>query len=158
IPNVALLIADKSLRPCPLGVPGELWIGGVGVGAGYVGDPELTAEKFIPDPFSSEPGARLYRTGDLMRCRTDGNLEFLGRLDYQVKIRGFRIELGEIEAAIDAHPAVRNSVVLCREDESGAGEQLVAYLESDPASGRAAEKHNALVEYQVDSWRNVFNH
>src|SRR5262249_9899615 len=89
--------------------------------------------------------------------RADGTLEFLGRLDHQVKIRGFRIELGEIETVIAAHPAVRNSVVLCREDESG-GQQLVAYLESDAAIGRAAEKQKALAEHQVDSWRNVFNH
>src|SRR6185503_15462650 len=119
--------------------------------------PDLTAEKFIPDPFGGEPGARLYKTGDLARYRADGNLEFLGRLDHQVKVRGFRIEPGEIEALIDSQPGVRNSVVLCREAEPG-GQQLVAYLECDRTVDHAGEKHNELAQAQVGSWRRVFNH
>src|SRR6185437_5623850 len=103
----------------PIGVPGELHIGGVGLARGYLNRPQLTAEKCIPDPFSREPGARLYKTGDLARTRGDGTIEYLGRLDHQVKIRGFRIELGEIEAALNAHGAVQQSIVIAREDEPG---------------------------------------
>ena len=102
--NRAIYILDKHDNPVPIGVPGELHIGGVGVARGYLNRPELTAEKFIPDPFSAEPGARLYKTGDLARYLPDGNIEFLGRADHQVKIRGFRIELGEIEAVLRPTP------------------------------------------------------
>src|SRR5205823_13178201 len=102
-------------------------IGGVQVGQGYLNRPELTAEKFIKDPFSDEPNARLYKTGDLARYRPDGTLEFLGRLDHQVKVRGFRIELGEIEAVLGGHPGVREVVVLAREDSPGE-KRLVAYV------------------------------
>ncbi len=104
IPNARIYILDSALRPVPIGVAGQLHIGGVGLARGYLNRPELTAEKFIPDPFSAEPGARLYKTGDLARYLPDGNIEFLGRGDHQVKIRGFRIELGEIEAALCQHP------------------------------------------------------
>jgi amino acid adenylation domain-containing protein len=135
IANVQIHILNSCLHPVPIGVQGELYIGGAGVARGYLNRPELTAEKFIPNPFSGAPGARLYKTGDLARYRPDGTIEFLGRADQQVKIRGFRIELGEIEAALGQHPAVREAVVLAREDEVedppsslGAEKRLVAYV------------------------------
>ena len=116
IPNVQTYILDNQLNPVPIGVPGELHIGGVGLGRGYLNRPELTAEKFIANPFSNEPGARLYKTGDLGRYLADGNIEFIARIDHQVKIRGFRIELGEIESALLQHSGVKEAVVLARED------------------------------------------
>ena len=125
--NTQLYILDERLRPVPIGVTGELYVGGAGVARGYLNRPELTAEKFIPDPFQCELGARLYKTGDLARYLPDGNIEFLGRLDYQVKIRGFRVELGEIEAILGQHPAVKETVVIVREDMPGVN-GLVAYL------------------------------
>ena len=126
INNVRLYILDGSGNPVPLGVPGELHIGGEGVVRGYWQRPELTAEKFIPDPFRND-GGRLYKTGDLARYRPDGNIEFLGRIDNQVKIRGFRIELGEIEAKLIEQPGVDEAVVLVREDQPG-NKRLVAYV------------------------------
>src|SRR5262249_49740087 len=114
--NTQTYLLDRNQQPAPAGISGELYIGGDGLARGYFNRPELTAEKFIPNPFSAQPGARLYRTGDLGRYLPDGAIEFLGRLDHQVKIRGFRIELGEIEAALNRHPSVRESVVLLRED------------------------------------------
>src|ERR1019366_4568916 len=114
--NTQIYILSSFLHPVPIGVQGELYIGGAGVARGYLNRPELTAEKFIPDPFSAVSGARMYKTGDLARYRPDGNIEFLGRADHQVKIRGFRIELGEIEAVLGQHPAVRAAVVLAREE------------------------------------------
>ncbi|HTQ80303.1 MAG TPA: amino acid adenylation domain-containing protein, partial [Thermoanaerobaculia bacterium] len=119
IGNLRIRLLDAAFSPAPIGAPGELYIGGSGLARGYVGRPDLTAERFLPEPGALEPGARLYRTGDLARYRADGAIEYLGRVDHQVKIRGFRIELGEIEAALDAHPGVRESVVLARLDTPG---------------------------------------
>jgi amino acid adenylation domain-containing protein len=127
IANVQAYVLDRRLRPVAIGVAGELHIGGAGVARGYLNSPELTAERFIPDPFGSEPGARLYKTGDLVRYRPDGNLLFLGRLDDQTKVRGFRVEPGEIEAAINQHAAVRENVVVARENGQGS-HHLVAYV------------------------------
>jgi len=126
IDNVRIHVLDRHLRPVPMGGAGELHIGGVQVARGYLGRPELTAERFIPDPFAAEPGSRLYRTDDLVRHRASGELEFLGRLDHQVKIGGVRIELGEIEHALAGHEAVREAVVLAR-GLSGKT-RLVAYV------------------------------
>ncbi len=128
-------VVDRRLQPVPIGVPGELLLGGDGLARGYFGRPDLTAEKFVPDPFAAIPGARLYRTGDLVRYRTAGGLrgelEFLGRIDHQVKVRGFRIELGEVETALGEHPAVREAVALARRfaEQEGGGEdtRLVGY-------------------------------
>jgi acyl-coenzyme A synthetase/AMP-(fatty) acid ligase/aryl carrier-like protein len=127
IANTQIHLLDRRLEPVPLGVSGELHIGGIGLGRGYLDRPELTAEKFIPNPFSEEAGARLYKSGDLAHYRADGYVEFLGRIDDQVKIRGVRIELGEIEEALSQHPSVREAVVLAREDQPGE-KRLVAYL------------------------------
>jgi hypothetical protein len=114
-------LLDKYLQPVPIGVPGELYVGGVGLARGYLKRPELTADKFIPHPFSHAPGARLYKTGDLARYLPDGAIEFLGRMDSQVKIRGYRVELGEIETILGQHPAVNKAVVLATERGSKHG-------------------------------------
>ncbi|MBW8873679.1 MAG: non-ribosomal peptide synthase/polyketide synthase [Acidobacteria bacterium] len=123
-------VLDAHLGRLPVGVPGELYLGGGGLARGYLGRPELTAERFVPDPFVAAPGARLYRTGDLCRLRADGELEYLGRLDHQVKVRGFRIEPGEVEEALLACPGVREAVVMAREDGSGT-RSLVAWVAAD---------------------------
>ncbi|MBD2665601.1 amino acid adenylation domain protein [Richelia sinica FACHB-800] len=125
--NIQIYILDSHLQPVPMGVPGELHIGGESLARGYLHQPELTNQKFIPHPFNPAPGARLYKTGDLARYLPDGNIEFLGRIDQQVKIRGFRIELGEIESVLQQHPAIRETVVTARADESG-NQRLIAYF------------------------------
>ena len=127
ISNMRLYVLDRGRQPVPVGVPGELYIGGVGLARGYWNRPDLTAEKFVTGSLGIDPGGRLYKTGDLVRWRADGNLEFLGRLDDQVKIRGFRIELGEIEASLSGHPGLQRNVVVAREEEPG-DKRLVAYV------------------------------
>ena len=127
VANTQLYLLDRWRQPVPVGVPGEVYIAGSGLAHGYLNQPSLTAERFLPDPFSTVPGARMYRTGDLMRYRPDGSMEFLGRVDHQVKLRGFRIELGEIEAVLVQHPAVRQAVALAREDTPG-DKRLIAWV------------------------------
>ncbi len=127
IANTQIYILDRQLNPMPVGVPGELHIGGAGLARGYHNRPELTAEKFISNPFCADPRERLYKTGDLARYLPDGNIEYLGRLDHQVKLRGFRVELGEIEEVLNQHPGVEASVVVAREDTPG-NKRLAAYL------------------------------
>ncbi|MCZ6775309.1 MAG: amino acid adenylation domain-containing protein, partial [Ignavibacteria bacterium] len=155
IANTRVYILDRELRPVPIGVPGELHIGGDGLAQGYLNRPELTVEKFISDPFSGEASARLYKTGDLVRYLADGNMEFVGRLDHQVKIRGFRIELGEIETLLNDYPDVKESVVMAREDSTDE-KRLVAYVVAKDFSAPAMKDmrlhlKKKLPDYMVPS-------
>lgn len=154
-----MYVLDHTMQPVSIGMPGELFIGGGSVARGYLNQPTITAEKFVPDPFSQEPGARLYRTGDLMRFVSVENeppiLEFLGRTDFQLKIRGFRIELGEIKVALSQHPNIREVVVLARENALST-KRLVAYFVTDVGQAPATEdlrEHllQTLPEYMVPS-------
>ncbi|MET0646295.1 MAG: amino acid adenylation domain-containing protein [Pyrinomonadaceae bacterium] len=156
IDNTSVYVLDPRLRPQPAGVPGEIYIGGAGLARGYHDRPALTAERFIPDPYSEEPGARMYRTGDAARRLAGGEVEYLGRLDSQVKVRGFRIELGDIESALREHEAVSEAVAVVREDEPG-DKRLVAYVVAGEGEGAAlapglrAYLRERLPEYMVPS-------
>ncbi|WP_051710857.1 non-ribosomal peptide synthetase [Andreprevotia chitinilytica] len=152
IDNTQIYILDVHGLPTPQGIAGELYIGGAGVARGYLNRPDLTDERFVPDPFSPQPGARMYRTGDLVRYLPDGNIDYLGRIDHQVKIRGYRIELGEIEAALAVIPAVREAVVVARED--GGDKRLVAYLvphagQSPDATALREQLRHGLPDFMV---------
>lgn len=148
-------VLDDTLHPVPLGVPGEICLGGVGLAVGYLARADLTAERFVPDPFAEEPGARLYRTGDLAKHRADGTLEFTGRADRQLKIRGYRIEPGEIEAALEKIPGIARAVAVARGD-AGAP-RLVAYVEPDGTGAQSGEAEwrtelrRDLPEYMIPS-------
>jgi hypothetical protein len=150
-PNARVYVLDARGGPVPVGVAGELHIGGAGVARGYANRPGLTAERFVPDPFAADPGARLYRTGDRARWRPDGRVEFLGRTDFQVKVRGFRVEPGEVEARLAEHAQVRQAVVVAR-DEGAGDARLVAYYASAAAieaDALRAHLRERLPEYMV---------
>jgi amino acid adenylation domain-containing protein/non-ribosomal peptide synthase protein (TIGR01720 family) len=153
IGNVKIYVLDQYLCPVPIGVPGELYIGGDGLARGYLNRPDLTAERFLPNPFKEAWGSRLYKTGDLVRYLPDGNLEFLERIDHQVKLRGFRIELGEIEAALSQYPTIKTSVVVLQGDSSGV-KRLVAYIVADSQPTPSDLRHflqQKLPEYMIPS-------
>lgn len=153
--NLRAYILDDRREPLPVGVPGELWIGGVGVGRGYLHDPERTAAAFFPDPFVETAGARIYRSGDRARYLPDGRIEYLGRVDSQVKVRGFRIELGEIEAVLRQHAAVRDVVVVVQEEGERALKSLVAYIVAQTGQPTASQREHLrqkLPEYMVPAF------
>ena len=150
IANTQVYLLDSHQLPVPVGVHGELHIGGAGLARGYLNRPELTPERFIPNPFSDDPQARLYKTGDLARYLPDGNIEYLGRLDHQVKIRGFRIELGEIEALLSQHPNVQETAIIVKEYQPG-DKRLVAYITSDLIPDRIPYQSDCLVEWDGKS-------
>src|SRR6202048_2679676 len=155
IHNTRFYVLDAKQQPLPIGVPGELYIGGDGVAKGYFRNPQLTTERFVPNPLAKEPGDRLYRTGDLVRYRPDGRLEFLGRLDNQVKIRGFRIELGEIESVLARNPDIRECGVAAQKDAPGP-DRLVAYCVPQQSQKCSSEDlrnwvAGSLPEYMIPS-------
>jgi amino acid adenylation domain-containing protein len=151
VDNTQIYILDRCQQPTPVGVPGEICIAGAGVARGYLNRPELTAERFVADPFRNEPGARMYRTGDLGRYRPNGVIECLGRVDHQVKLRGFRIELGEIEAVLMQHPGVRQAVADVRTSSSGE-KRLVAYLVFEGTSGPAVSDLRSLLKTKLPDY------
>ncbi|MGH9334949.1 MAG: amino acid adenylation domain-containing protein, partial [Vicinamibacteria bacterium] len=156
IANARLYVLDRELNPVPPGVPGELFIGGPGVARGYGNRPDLTAERFIPDPYvEKESGARLYRTGDLARYRRDGTLDFLGRIDHQVKVRGYRIEPGEVESVLKEHPAVRDAAVVVREDR-GDDRRLIGYLVLATEDQGSEARFREWREKQVSQWQLLY--
>jgi AMP-binding enzyme C-terminal domain/Phosphopantetheine attachment site/AMP-binding enzyme len=153
--NTSLRALDANLQPVPIGVAGELYIGGAGVGRGYWGQPALTASRFVADPFGAEPGARMYATGDVVRPLADGRFEFLGRADHQVKVRGFRIETGEVESAFATHPAVATAAVVTTADGTGDA-ALVAFVVPEDRdgcdeAGLRAHLRRTLPDYMVPS-------
>ena len=150
IANTRYYILDDYLQPVPAGVPGQLFIGGIGLSRGYLNRPELTADTFIPDPFAAEAGTRMYKSGDLARFKADGNVEFLGRLDNQVKIRGFRVELGEIEAALAQHEAIADCVVIARKDTPGITRLAAYYIAENGAAPKIPELRDYLKKHLPD--------
>ena len=151
LPNFKLYVLDANLEPVPIGVPGELCISSVALARGYWQQPDLTAEKFIPDPFSHVPGTRMYRSGDRVKYLPDGNIEFLGRIDHQVKLRGFRIELGEIESILSEHPLVQDAVVVVKQFQAG-DDRLVAYLVLEPETDLAANDLRNYLRQQLPDY------
>ncbi|HKR11861.1 MAG TPA: amino acid adenylation domain-containing protein [Pyrinomonadaceae bacterium] len=149
IPDLEIYLLDERQRPVPIGVPGELYVGGAGVARGYLNRPELTSERFIAHPFSTKGGERLYRSGDLARYLADGDIEYLGRIDHQVKIRGFRVETGEIEAVLTSHPSVRKAVVIPKEFEAG-HKYLAAYITG--AGGPGTDELRAFLEQRLPGY------
>ena len=151
IPDLQIYVLDTYLQPVPVGIPGEIYVGGAGLARGYLSRPALTAERFIPNPFSDLPGARLYKTGDLACYRASGELEYLGRIDQQVKIRGFRIELGEIEAALNQYPTVQDAVVLAL-DSASAEKNLVAYIVPKPGMACTAGDMRSFLQNRLPEY------
>ncbi|HZB96710.1 MAG TPA: amino acid adenylation domain-containing protein, partial [Herpetosiphonaceae bacterium] len=151
IGNMRAYVLDPSLQPVPVGVAGELYLGGIGVGRGYLNDAQRTAAAFVPDPFAQEPGARLYKTGDLGRFHTDGTIDFLGRIDHQVKIHGSRVELGEIEAVLCQHSDVRESAVLAREDQFG-NHYLTAYVVAGSEAAPASDELRTFLQAKLPEY------